>query len=290
MDIDNLELFETFIRSHFFTDNRIDSKEGEKLAKNFIFICDNRGFIDSTTGETFYKIPYTELTKTIYEVDSQNFSITSFTMLRQLIDEKINIILQNALTGEHDSDEDIKQRTVIIGHYRSCYHRLVEHILLARTQKEYMEKIASDIDESSKRAIGIAEEAETRSKDITVQFVTILGIFASIIVALFGGMSLIKAAVGLLTNEGSIPIFIFVVATLLLSFTILLVLLTSWITSLNTKKTCSYNLMKGTIFIGLLSVIAVSGAFIFTMKDSKPNSLKQQKTDIEFKISADKVN
>ncbi|MEB6680135.1 hypothetical protein [Acinetobacter lwoffii] len=50
----------------------------------------------------------------------------------------------------------------------------------------------------------------------------------------------------------------------------------------------SYNLMKGIIFLGLLTVIAVSGALIFTMKDSKSSDIKMQKTDIEFKISADK--
>ena len=100
-------------------------------------------------------------------------------------------------------------------------------------------------------------------------------------------MSLIRAAVELLTNDGSLPVFVFVVAVLLLSFIVLIVLLTSWITSLNTKKDSSYNLMKGVIILGLLVIIAVSGGFIFINDNSNINKPIQQKANIEFKITTD---
>lgn len=208
---------------------------------------------------------------------------------------EINIISTNANMAVRESIdasdkalralEDAKEAT-------DKSHAALENVNQARIDIDTILNSVSIAQENANSAVSEAnlarEEAENTSKNITTQFVTILGIFASIIVALFGGMSLVKAAVELLTNDGSLPVFVFVVTSLLLSFTILLVLLTSWITSLNTKESSSYNLMKGIIFLGLLTVIAVSGALIFTMKDSKSSDIKMQKTDIEFKISADK--
>ena len=268
---------ETFIRSHFFEAKDINV---EDMMYSFIFLCMDNKFIDNESGETLYRLPYAEITKVIFKQAENKYSGTLLDFARTSILERMENSIAELLPK---SEQDQK-------HYLSCYKRFTEHMLLACIQRKHVEEITSDARTIVDRARISVEKVEKTTNDITTQFVTILGIFASIIVALFGGVSLVKAAVELLTNDGSLPVFVFVVAVLLLSFTTLIMLLTSWITSLNTKKDCSFNLMKGVIILGLLTVIGISGTFVFTMQDSKPNSLKQQKTDIEFKISADKTN
>lgn len=341
----------------------------DQILQSFLFICEDRTFIDDSSGETFYSIPYQEITECIYAHDFE-VSDELNSVIEGLIEPLKKLLKIDGLSSEELKLKENKEAV----HKLNAYKRFVSHIQLAVCQKKFIgkqvldvvlqvnqikqdnKKLTKDLSDSKRniselkaeilglqndlkdgkqllkdsrdiilssvldaksanseassaknsvqeikitlddvqkettQALESARKAQKDAEDSKTQFVTILGIFASIIVALFGGMSLVKAAVELLTNDGSLPVFVFVVAVLLLSFTILLVFLTSWITSLNTKEASSYNLMKGMIFIGLLSAIAVSGAFIFTLKDSKSSDLKQQKTDIEFKISADKTN
>lgn len=268
------------------------------------FIKEVPGYIVTESGETFYDIPYDRITQLVFNQDC-DIEKSELDDLKSTISERIEQHLrdrgipddllnklQNVPRAEGETIEDNCNK-----HLVACYRKLVGHIGLAAIQKAFIldaagraDKIAKEAESTARQATEAAIQSLKNTENSTTQFVTILGIFASIIVALFGGMSLVKAAVELLTNDGSLPVFVFVVAVLLLSFTILIMLLTSWITSLNTKKDCSFNLMKGVIILGLFTVIGVSGAFIFIKQDSKPSNLKQQKTDIEFKISADKTH
>lgn len=207
---------------------------------------------------------------------------------------EINIISTNANMAVRESIDASDKALRALGDAKEATdksHAALENVNQARIDIDTILDSVSIAQKNANSAVNQAnlarEEAENTSKNITTQFVTILGIFASIIVALFGGMSLIRAAVELLTNDGSLPVFVFVVAVLLLSFIVLIVLLTSWITSLNTKKDSSYNLMKGVIILGLLVIIAVSGGFIFINDNSNINKPIQQKANIEFKITTD---
>ncbi|NHC02851.1 hypothetical protein G9F31_03565 [Acinetobacter sp. 187] len=290
MESKNIKPFETFIRSHFFTDKIIDNEEGEKLAKQFITICDSENLIDNSTGETFYKIPYTTLTKAIYQAEPNNFNKNNLEALRQMLDEKIQIVLKVILSQPKDTDADTQELNKIINHYRSCYHRMIEHVLLARTQKEYMEEIASNLEKSSKKAMYVAEEAEKKSKDITVQFVTILGIFATIIVALFGGMSLTRATVDLLMKEGSLPKFAFIISVLMLCFISLIGLLISWIAAINTKRDDKYQLYKGIIFMVFATLLSVSAIAMHMTKDNDFHESKTNNSEAKVSINIDAID
>ncbi|MDM1771572.1 MULTISPECIES: hypothetical protein [Acinetobacter] len=125
-------------------------------------------------------------------------------------------------------------------------------------------------------------EAENTSKNMTTQFVTILGIFASIIVALFGGMSLIRATVELLQNNGNLLVLVFVTSILLLSFSLLIILLTSWISSLNSKvETRNYYVLRWMTLIILTIVAVVCGGLIH---DNPINTSDTNKSQFELEI------
>lgn len=377
----------------------------QQILQSFLFLCNEINMIDDSTGETFYPMPYQEITECIYELEFE-FSAELNSVIEGLIEPLKKLLKLDGLPIE-EAKTELNRKSV---HKLNAYKRFVSHIQLAVCQKKFIADQTFDVilqvnelkqenkklgtklrgslntildlrsqikdlelnldsakkaanealanstqllvkvdkaseeatnalgdaqkavyqveqaiedaqqassiaqqatesanlisekvdnalrkadkasDEASsalKEAVKARKETEATSKNIITQFVTILGIFASIIVALFGGMSLIRAAVELLTNDGSLPIFVFVVAILLLSFIVLIVLLTSWITSLNTKKDCSYNLMKGVIILGLLVIIAVSGGFIFINDNSNVNKPTQKKANIEFKITTD---
>lgn len=263
---------ETFIRSHFFDAKDMDV---ENMMFSFIFLCMDNKFIDNESGETFYRLPYAEITKVIFKQEGSKYSATVLDFARTSILERMENSIAELIP---ESQRDQK-------HYLSCYKRFTEHMLLASIQRKHVEEITNDARSIVDRARVSVEKVEKTTSDITSQFVTILGIFASIIVALFGGMSLVKAAVELLTNEGSLPLFVFVVSVLMLSFSGLIVLLTTWITSLNKEKSVQSYLFTKVILFGFLIICCVGSGLISYDLSKKPKAEKEKSTtDIKLEL------
>ncbi|WP_180101557.1 hypothetical protein [Acinetobacter sp. YH12126] len=294
----------------------------QQILQSFLLICQEKNLVDDSTGETFYPIPYQEITECIYASDFE-FSDELNSVIEGLIEPLKKLLKLDGLT----SDELKLEKNRKANHQLNAYKRFVSHIQLAVCQKVFISKetlkvsgqiydlknkifdlegelrrakvelsdsrtiiakslrsvrtsseIAKDtqitvetlnstitkLQEDTNKALISAQRAQKDAEESKTQFVTILGIFASIIIALFGGMSLVKAAVELLTNEGSLPVFVFAVSILLLSFTLLIMLLTSWILALNTKNDRNYNLFKAGMIVSLLSVIGISSLVIIT--------------------------
>ncbi|OOW10665.1 hypothetical protein [Acinetobacter sp. MF4640] len=274
-NIKTLDL-ETFIRSHFFEAKDIDVGS---MMLSFIFLCMDNKFIDDESGETFYRLPYAEITKVIFRQDENKFSGTVLDFARTSILER----MENSVSELFPHSERDQK------HYLSCYKRFTEHMLLACIQRKHVEEITNDARRAANRALVSVEKAEKTTNDITTQFVTILGIFASIIVALFGGMSLVKAAVELLTNEGSLPLFVFVVSVLMLSFSGLIVLLTTWITSLNKERSENSYLWTKVVLFGFLLICCFGSGLISYDLSKKPKAEKEKtSTDVKFELKATK--
>jgi hypothetical protein len=315
----------------------------DQILQSFLFICEDRTFIDDSSGETFYSIPYQEITECIYAHDFE-VSDELNSVIEGLIEPLKKLLKIDGLSSEELKLKENKEAV----HKLNAYKRFVSHIQLAVCQKKFIgkqvldvvlqvnqikqdnKKLTKDLSDSKRniselkteilglqndlkdgkqllkdsrdiilssvhdaksanseassakisvqeikitldevqketaQALESARKAQKDAEESKTQFVTILGIFASIIIALFGGMSLVKAAVELLTNEGSLPVFVFAVSILLLSFTLLIMLLTSWILALNTKNDRNYNLFKVGMIVSLLSVIGISSLVIIT--------------------------
>lgn len=355
----------------------------EQILQSFLLICRDRGFINDSSGETFYSIPYQEITECIYAHDFE-VSDELNSVIEGLIEPLKKTLKIYGLSTE-ELKEDINRNSV---HQLNAYKRFVSHIELAVCQKKFIaretlqvafkvkilqdenKELKSKMDSSfaalnklvdivekfnknlniaktdldtaklelsrvqdeikdsrqiiidsvssaqqavnqsntanetvatikqdisliqtnTQSALSEAKKAQKDAEDSKTQFVTILGIFASIIVALFGGMSLVKAAVDLLTSKGSLPLFVFVVSVLMLSFSALIVLLTSWITSLNKQESIkSYNCTKLILFCFLLACCFGSGLISYDLsKRPKDQNNDQTSTDLKLEISATK--
>lgn len=313
----------------------------DQILQSFLFICHDRTFIDDSSGETFYSIPYQEITECIYDHD---FKVSN--ELNSVIEGLIEPLKKLLKIDGLSTDELKLEKNRKSVHKLNAYKRFVSHIELAVCQKNFIHKetlkvssqvnnlqekladlerelrrakeelrdsrtiiarslksvrVSSEIAEDTKTtvetlnntitklqddtnsALGSARKAQKDAEDSKTQFVTILGIFASIIVALFGGMSLVKAAVELLTNEGSLPLFVFVVSVLMLSFSGLIVLLTTWITSLNKEKSeQSYLYTKGILF-GFLIICCVGSGLISYDLAKKPK-VEKEKSSADIKL------
>lgn len=141
-----------------------------------------------------------------------------------------------------------------------AYKKFKRHLKLAVAQKIYFLSINKQAEDQannakliSSQAEKAAQEAQTLSsaaKEIAgraqeifdsslVNYITILGIFASIIITVFGGINLTNATVKLLESEHDLPMMVFVVSFLMLGFISILIVLITWISSL--RKQTEYS-------------------------------------------------
>ncbi|RPE28217.1 hypothetical protein EC846_3106 [Acinetobacter sp. BIGb0102] len=313
----------------------------QQILQSFLLICQEKNLVDNSAGETFYPIPYQEITECIYALDFE-FSNELNSVIEGLIEPLKKLLKIDGLSLEQIKLDENKKAI----HQLNAYKRFVSHIQLAVCQRNFIAKqtvdvilqlnelkhdnkkltkqvseslrtistldtqirmLTSDLDhakellndsrdiivnsvteakaanleassakitveeiegrlvnvqDETRRALEAAQKAQKDAEDSKTQFVTILGIFASIIVALFGGISLVKAATELLSDEKNISLFVFVISILLLSFLLLIMLLTSWILALNTKNYRSYNLFKVGLIVSLVSVISIISLMI----------------------------
>lgn len=263
------------------------------------FIKEVPAYIVTDCGETFYDIPYDRITEIVFneecvieksELDDLKSTISERIdqyLVEKGISEDILQKLKHVPCSENETIEDNCRK-----HLLACYRKFVGHIGLAAIQKAFIlnaadraDRIAKEAEKTARQATEAARQSLKNTENSTTQFVTILGIFASIIVALFGGMSLVKAAVELLTSEGSLPLFVFVVSVLMLSFSCLIVLLTTWITSLNKEKSeQSYLYTKGILF-GFLILCCVCSGFVSYDLSKMPKTEKDKSSaDIKLEL------
>lgn len=106
----------------------------------------------------------------------------------------------------------------------------------AISSAEEIKVAVEDNNKFAQQALDEAKQVKQETNDLTIQFITILGIFATIIITVFGGISVVKAASELLSSgRTSIILVSFTVGILMCSLISLVILLTSWINSVQSK-------------------------------------------------------
>lgn len=333
----------------------------QQILQSFLLICDEKNLVDDSTGETFYPIPYQEITECIYASDFE-FSDELNSVIEGLIEPLRKLLKLDGLTLAELKLENNRKAN----HQLSAYKRFVSHIQLAVCQKNFIGKQVLDIvlqvnqikqdnkllnkalvdslnniselkrdikilqsdlnnaktllndsrdiivtsvteaksanleassakiivkeagitlanvQKETTQALESARKAQKDAEDSKTQFVTILGIFASIIVALFGGMSLIRATVELLQNNGNLLVLVFVTSILLLSFSLLIILLTSWISSLKSdQESKNYYVLRWMTLLVLSIISIVCGTLIH---DNPIDKSENKKPNLELEI------
>lgn len=192
-----------------------------------------------------HPIPYHAITRYIYNYE------------KEIIIEDLNLLM-DALETQLVEEVDIK--------VLECFRKFKNHISLASTQKYYIQKIAADALETAKKAEEEAEKARDTYKDIMVNYITILGIFASIIITIFGGMQIISATTGLLQANLNLATLVLVLSFLTLLIVLILAILLNWISNLKEETRNNkfvYIALSFTVFC-----IAISGWYIHEQKNS----------------------
>lgn len=188
----------------------IESPVETENLKNFIMLFHEVLKVNKCLEDS-HPIPYHAITRYIYNYE------------KEIIIEDLNLLM-DALETKLVEDADTK--------VLECFRKFKNHISLASTQKYYIQKIAAKALDAARKAEEEAKKASDTYKDIMVNYITILGIFASIIITIFGGMQIISATTGLLQANLNIATLILVLSFMTSLIVLILAILLNWISNL----------------------------------------------------------
>lgn len=237
---------EELIKLHLNPSNFLDENAVAKAA--FLFTWFEDDFVKRVNKETFYLLPYKDISIYVYECD-------------------LDSIPSNTINGFATTVKDffIKNNMCVDAeHMVKCYEKFIDHILLAFAQKNFMLKVslsalatakksefiakkadrlatkagdlATKADGLAAKAEQLANEADAQAKSTIANYISILGIFASIIFTLFGGVNLIGSTVKLLEVNSRWPYLTFIIALLMICLLTLLNMMVKWINSMSNLK------------------------------------------------------
>jgi len=168
-----------------------------------------------------------------------SFNVPYHKIAEEIFDHQENIIidsLENFISVVNSALLRNESNHIVI-----CYNKLTRHILLAVRQKNFITEVTKDAREIANQAFdsagkseALAKQTEGEIKNSVVNYITILGIFATIIFALFGGVNLISAINNLLASQHRprLATIILLMSILTLTISTLLVMLMSWLSEI----------------------------------------------------------
>lgn len=133
------------------------------------------------------------------------------------------------------------------------------------------EEVSSNAQKLANDASNQVKETKKSSENMMVNYVTILGIFATIIITVFGGINIIGSTVKLLEGSNKLAYLVFVVSFLMICLLTLIRTLTTWISSLNNYRedkviVGSPKSFYKTSVISFLTVVVVAGIISYFNK------------------------
>ncbi|WP_180024056.1 hypothetical protein [Acinetobacter sp. YH1901134] len=134
-----------------------------------------------------------------------------------------------ALNAASDAEDKATRATNLSGSAK-------ETLVHAKKAAKKAEDVSSDALKLAGEARTQIQEAKKTSENMMVNYVTILGIFATIIITVFGGINIIGSAVKLLEGSGKLAYLVFVVSFLMICLLTLIRTLTTWISALSNYR------------------------------------------------------
>ena len=220
------------IKLHLNPSNFFD--EDAVAAAAFLFTIFEDDFVKKVNKETFYLLPYKDISIYVYECGIDSIPSNTINGFATTVKE---FFIKNNMCVDAE-------------HMVKCYEKFIDHILLAFAQKLFMLKVSSSALVTAQRADALAEkaeklaieadrlatEADAQAKSTIANYISILGIFASIIFTLFGGVNLIGATVKLLEANSRLPYLTFIIALLMICLLTLLNMMVKWIGATSNLK------------------------------------------------------
>lgn len=233
-----------------FLDSILQIKQGDKASlKGFA------EYISHKESKKFqFEVPYEYITDYVYSNDLNIEYV--------VVEDRLNSFAQ-CISGNISDLDDSEIKTL-----EKVFRKFRRHLLLAIYQKKYIDdvtkneaknagviankaqiianaaqKIANKAKSDSEKAEKLAEkaedlasEADNQAKSTIANYISILGIFASIIFTLFGGVNLIGSTVKLLETSSRLPYLVFIVSLLMICLLTLLNMMVKWVNSMSNLK------------------------------------------------------
>ncbi|MGF3073551.1 hypothetical protein ACQV2T_08405 [Facklamia sp. P13069] len=154
------------------------------------------------------RISYVPITNYVYKLD-QEFREPLTYLITNMVD-----VLQSIINGEESSECDIDEDTLM------CVVRMVEHTELANSQRSVLfdsteeklkvahleiKKYKKDIEQLKE----VSDQLSKKHANLTTEIISVLGIFSSLIFAVFGGVSQLGELGGALSSTPLHKVFIF---------------------------------------------------------------------------------
>lgn len=245
-----------------------------------LFLLLGNDYITNNTGETFYKLPYKDISICIFNSNFENIQTNNFNSFVETVVEQL-LIQSGGETPER------------IQHIKECYDKFTHHILLAQVQKDFMlrsatnaNRIALEAQNNAELASNLSGEAKKLYDGMMVNYITILGIFASIIITIFGGMQIISATTGLLQTDIKLATLILVLSLLALLIVLILSILLNWISNLKESKN-SNAAVFWTIGVCVALMLGAAGYIASNTNDDSTKVKPNENKTVPATIKAD---
>lgn len=269
--------FVTQIISSYFLTSETPKSQCDELADNIVKTI-LLAFPDELKSSDVFNLPYKDITDIVYCSDKnvKSDEIYNFSLM----------YLTPAITRKYHSDDDkhhiVEQKYV--KRFLHIHNKLVEHILLAQVQRDYINAAIQDAknvaeqtselanttkemidmaDRTARQAREAADEAKKTQNNMFANYVTILGIFTAIIVTIFGGLNVVDTIISY--GDTHFSTIIFLTALVLMCVVCLLYFLAKIILKLNGKddnnQRFTLECLFGVIFGICLALILIAWCF-----------------------------
>lgn len=203
-------------------------------------------------------IPYKDVSEIVFSKDEYLLgnSITEFHIkVEQAVSQHTHCTSQKTRKNKY------KNRVM------DCHYKVVEHILLAQTQRKFINESIemavqkqldsiTNIQEVANTAERTAKNAEETYKSMFANYVTILGVFTAIIVTIFGGLNVINVVAKQAQADFGLLLFLTAMSVLcIITLLYFLANMIAWITQSQQKQ-------LGKLFgwiIGVCAVVMIAG-------------------------------
>lgn len=205
------------------------------------------------------RVPYDTITSKVNEfndhTDETMEKSDSFDFLIQATNDSLEIIVNHfVMDGFFDGEKVTPSAKTKYEDAIYAFYKVLEHTKLAYTQYQNLYKktetevqelynVTQESIEEYKKLKKVAHELKRNYSNLNVEIISVLGIFASIIFAVFGGVSQLGQLGENLNEAGLGKIFIFVGSSSFLLFSALFIAFntTAHLTDRNMKACCNKN-------------------------------------------------
>ncbi len=249
----------------------------DELANNIVNLMIQALPSEVVPSKKSLNIPYKDISDTIFSTDERLLSngITEFHLkIQEAVSQHTHCTRQKTTSKQNE----YKNRVM------DCHYKVVEHILLAQTQRKFINESIemavqkqldsiTNIQEIANTAERTAKKAEETYKSMFANYVTILGVFTAIIVTIFGGLNVINVVAKQAQADFGLLLFLTAMSVLcIITLLYFLANMIAWLTKSQQKQ------LSGLFYsvIAVCATVMIAGFCLMHYHDKNKPAQKQE--------------